>query len=421
MSIPAGYRLVSTDVSRAAEVLHVTSFAFAFTPPVKDADFVTRIYPFEAGRALEVADASRGSVGTLAAAHTSFRFRLAVPGDRAIPTAGLTWVSVHPGHRRRGLLTTMIADHFSRSLERGEPISALYASETEIYQRFGYGLASRSGVIELANGTTFRDIAGSDDLIVEIDSASFDKHAGILRDVQSRMTRPGTIVDFEEVTVAEAFLDLEYEREGAEELRIVVVRDEDKPLAWALLSRKGAWELFGANGKVTVKAWGSVEARATARLMKVLTSFDLMSKAAIGHVPVDDEILHLLANPRGARQAILDNLWVRVLDVKAALEGRGYAADCDVTVDIADAQLPDNAGVWRVAVRDGEATITRVTGNGEADLAMNIQELGAAYLGGTSVSTLASAGLVSERRAGAAGELSRAMASDRAPLCNLDF
>ncbi|GMA36827.1 GNAT family N-acetyltransferase [Demequina litorisediminis] len=153
MSIPEGYRLVSTDISRAREVLHVTGFAFGFTPHAQDAGFIDATYPWDAGRGIEVVDATRGTPGSLSAAHASFRFRMAVPGQRSLAVAGLTWVGVHPGHRRRGLLRAMIDDHFARSLQRGESVSVLYAAEAEIYQRFGYGLAAREAIAELGRGT----------------------------------------------------------------------------------------------------------------------------------------------------------------------------------------------------------------------------------------------------------------------------
>ncbi|GMA36826.1 hypothetical protein [Demequina litorisediminis] len=68
------------------------------------------------------------------------------------------------------------------------------------------------------------------------------------------------------------------ERGGAEELRVVVVRDGEAPLAWALLSRKEVWNIGTPDGVVQVRAWGSLEPRATVRLMRVLTDFDLMAK-----------------------------------------------------------------------------------------------------------------------------------------------
>src|SRR5690606_23891261 len=124
--------------------------------------------PWDRTRAIEVADPSRGTVGTLAAVHSSFQFRTRVPGGRDVPTAGLTWVGVHPGHRRRGLLRSMISDHFARSLARGEAISTLFAAETEIYQRFGYGLAAAEARATLSRGAKLRPVDGSDRLIVDI-------------------------------------------------------------------------------------------------------------------------------------------------------------------------------------------------------------------------------------------------------------
>jgi predicted acetyltransferase len=117
---------------------------------------------------------------------------------------------------------------------------------------------------------------------------------------------------------------------------------------------------------------------------------------------------------------IRDNTWLRILDLKAALEGRGYEADCDVVVDVADGQVPENAGKWRVAVSKGEADVTPAP-DAEPDLAMGIQELGAAYLGGTAVEALAHATLVTEHTPGAAHAFGRAMASSVAPVCNVSF
>lgn len=79
----------------------------------------------------------------LVAMHSSFaQPRFEVPGA-TLPASGLTWVGVHPGHRRRGILRAMIEGHFRRSVERGEAISTLFSAEMPIYGRFGYGAAAR--------------------------------------------------------------------------------------------------------------------------------------------------------------------------------------------------------------------------------------------------------------------------------------
>ncbi|MFN3866386.1 MAG: GNAT family N-acetyltransferase, partial [Demequina sp.] len=270
MTTPEGYRLISVDPSRASEVLHVDSFAFAFTVPKKDAGFVRDILSWDRTRAVEVADARRGGVGTLAAVHSSFEFTMRVPGGSEVPTSGLSWVGVHPGHRRRGLLRAMIGDHFSRSLARGEVLSTLFAAEPLIYQRFGYGLAATEARVALGRGAEMRPVDGADDLAVDIDSASIERHGEAIRSIQARITRPGTVTGFAPQTLADLLMDLEVDREGGEELRIVIVRDGEDPVAWALFQRKQAGGETGPDGKVRVRAWGALDVAATVRLWGVL-------------------------------------------------------------------------------------------------------------------------------------------------------
>ena len=85
--------------------------------------------------------------------------QLSVPdgtgAGRVVPVAGLTWVGVHPDHRRRGLLTAMMRHHFEQTRREGVHLSALHASEPGIYGRHGYGLASLELEVEVGRGTTF--------------------------------------------------------------------------------------------------------------------------------------------------------------------------------------------------------------------------------------------------------------------------
>ena len=421
MSIPEGYQAVSIDQQRAAEALRVAAFAFAFSVLERDVDEFSAILPRGRARALEIVDHARGPVGSLAAVHASFAYPTRVPGGRTVPAAGLTWVSVHPGHRRRGLLRAMIDDHFARSLARGEAISTLWASEPEIYQRFGYGHAAPQLRLELSRGVSLRDVDGADDLTVEVESADRERHSPVILSVQARMDRPGTILDYTDDMAHDLFLDLDSERiaENIEERRIVIVRDGDDPVAYALLRRKGDWSAGGPSGTVQVGTWAALTTAAERRLFSVLADFDLMATARVDKVALDAPILHLLKDVRGAKVTLGDNLWLRVLSVPDALEARGYAASCDIAIAVTDAQLPDNQATWRLRVVDGAATVARTVD--DPDVSMGIQELGTVYLGGPTVLELWRAGLVTEHREGAVRELSAAMASDLKPVANLNY
>ena len=420
VTAPSGYRLVDLPRERGREMLDIDSWAFVFAVRPAEVEDILDSFPFDRGRAVEIVDTARGPVGTLAAVHSSFEFSMRVPGGGTIATSGLTWVGVHQGHRRRGLLTAMMADHFARSRARNEPVSTLFAAEPAIYQRFGYGLAARDLRVKLGRKPDLREVPGSDELTVTLETASLDDHGPIIRDFQARYLRPGSNATIPDSQLASLLVDVESNREGAEPLRFAAVRDGETVVAWATFRRKGTWEDSEPDGVTKVSAWGAMTAAATRRLWSVLTDLDLMASTRSWAFAVDDPLVHLLVDERAAKPDVRDNLWVRVLDVKAALEGRRYEADADVVLSIADAQVAENAGLWRVAIADGVAKVSPAA-ESTADLTLGIQELGAAYLGGVRVEALVRAALVTENTPGAATALGRAMTSPMAPVSNFMF
>ncbi len=85
-----------------------------------------------------------------------------------------------------------------------------------------------------------------------------------------------------------------------------------------------------------------------------------------------------------------------------------------MVLEVTDARLPHNAGRWRVTAEAfGGARVERT--DAQADLALDVRELGSAYLGGTTLTELAGAGLVTELRAGALREASVAFGWPVAP------
>lgn len=101
---------------------------------------------------------------------------------------------------------------------------------------------------------------------------------------------------------------------------------------------------------------------------------------------------------------VRDDLHLRLVDVGAALRVRTYQAPLDVVFEVEDAFCPWNEGRWRLTGDPKGATCERTAD--AADLSLSVRELGAAYLGGVSLSSLAAAGLVRELREGALAEAS---------------
>src|SRR6478672_1855454 len=174
--LPAGYRLVDVPESRKDEFLEVDRLAFAFDSTPETDALVPITFAWDRAQAVEDPD------GGLAAVHASYEHRMPVPGA-TIACSGLTWVGARPDQRRRGLLTVMIESHFTRSLARGEPVSALFAAEHAIYGRYGYGSAADDVRVKIARGAALREVAGTDGLTVRLATADVAAHSAIVDEI----------------------------------------------------------------------------------------------------------------------------------------------------------------------------------------------------------------------------------------------
>lgn len=419
-TLPAGYRILPIDEGRVEEFRDVDALAFADS--ADDAARALVPFPIPLDRAMVVERPD----GTVAAAHGSYPFTLPVPGGR-VPCAGLTWVGVRPDERRRGLLRAMIDMHFRRSLDRGEPVSALWAAEPAIYGRFGYGAACDEVRLRLPRGAALRPVEGSDRLRIRLERADVDAHADLVAAVNDAVDRPGWITRSTPTLRQGAVLDPPHWREGAERLLLaIVLGPDDEVRGYATFRRKDSWTAAGTpRSVVVVRQAVALDAAATHRLWSFLLDLDLTAVVEVGHLAIDHPLLCLLVDRRAAEPAISDNLWVRLLDVPAALAARRYVADLDLVVELTDAQLPANAGRWHLATGApddaGLHPLTATRSDAEPDLRLDVRELGAAYLGAGTLSAASAAGLVEERTPGAVFALATAFGWPVAPVCGWIF
>ena len=400
MPLPEPYRLTPVDADRLEDVLRLDTWAF---PTERSVEALRELpSPLSWDRTYGVARVDDDEV--LAGFHGAYPLRAyPVPGAE-IACGWLTWVGVHPGHRRRGILRGMIEHHFADCLENGEAISGLMAAETPIYGRFGYGMASTQLDLTIPRGAALRPVAGAAELEVELEEWDAEIHgdlvASIHRDyarLPAGLGRPGwaTRETPEQRTARDA--DPPAYRGGKESLRLLLVRDAaDNALAYATFRRATSWERAGAEGTVHVREAVGLTAAAAHRMWSVLLDLDLTSRVKISNLPVDDPIVSLLVDIRPAVPDYQDNSWIRILDLSAALSQRRYAGDVDVVLEVTDAMLPANAGRWRVRAAAWEHAEVAAS-DSAPDLVLDVRELGAAHLGSVSLSSLAQAGLIEVR------------------------
>jgi predicted acetyltransferase len=369
---------------------------------------------FEFERSLAAFDGDR-IVGTAGA----FTFDLTLPGLTTVPAAGVTWVGVLPTHRRQGILTSLMTRQLDDVHERGEPVAILYASESVIYGRFGYGWASSSYSMEInPRYAVFRQPADASGRLRVVDKEEAGKVLPGLYD-QWRRTRPGAVTRRQEWWDV-VLKDNEKRREGAS-ARFYVVHESQPGQADGYLTYrvKRDWQEDSAS-ELRQEDLVAMTPQAHTALWRYCLEHDLIRKVSAYNVAVDDPIRWQLADPRRLRvTSVHDTLWARVLDVPAALSARRYDLEGSLVIEVADTFRPQTEGRYRLEGGPDGATCSRT--DAEPDLAMSVVDLGAIYLGGVAPSTLATAGRIEERNPGALALADGMFPSTPAPFSNTGF
>jgi predicted acetyltransferase len=351
-------------------------------------------------------------------------FELTVPGGVIVPSSGLTDVGVLPTHRRRGLLSALMARHLDDARARGEAVAALVASEATIYRRFGFGPAVVSAAVEIDRARA-AFAAPTDDVPGDLRLVGPEEAALLLPEAYDRYRRaqPG------EVSRSDAYWDVilrdrERWREGAS-ARFVVVHDAPDGIGdgigdgivdgYATYRMRAGWPQGVPDFALEVEEVVATSAPAGAALWRYLLDVDLVGTVSAWNVPVDDPLRWRLADLRALRvTAVRDLLWLNLVDVAAALSARRYAAPGRLVVEVRDAgrylldAAPDGATCRPAPVRS-------------PDLTLRIEDLASTCLGGVPWATLARAGRVVEHTSGAARRADTLFASDPPPHSVTDF
>ena len=301
--------------------------------------------------------------GTVVGHAGAYTRELTVPGA-IVPAAHVTLVSVAATHKRRGLLTRMMHRQLREIAAAGrEPVAVLWASETKIYPRFGYGPAAQRLHMEIMTREVRPPAGlapGSPDRLrlVEPKEAVADL-AGIYDRVRPERTGWSSRDDR---WWAFVLADLESQREGATRLHGVVYDTPTGPTGYALWRSKERWTRHGPDGEVQVREVVAADPAAYAALWHFLLTIDLARSATVSFAALDEPLQYLVDEPRRLGSALVDALWVRVVDVPKALAARAYAAPADLVLEVTDPLLEQNTGRWRLTVGpDGRATCAPTT------------------------------------------------------------
>ncbi|WP_433301801.1 GNAT family N-acetyltransferase [Actinoplanes sp. CA-030573] len=360
---------------------------YVFHHDYDDEDRARDLLTFEAERSLVADDA-----GSVVGHTTALTRELTVPGA-TVAAAHVTGVGVAPTHRRRGLLTALMHRQLAEIAEAGrEPIAVLWASETTIYPRFGYGPACAVMSYQaMTRELRLRpEVPGAGQRLRLVDPK---KASAELAEVFDRVradrvgwsSRPGRWWE-------QRLADPKDHRGGGTALRGVICDNASgRPAGYALWRTKGRWDEFGPDAEVRVSEVAADDPAVYAALWRFLLGIDLARTLTYDFGALDEPLQYLLDEPRRLGRKYEEALWVRILDLPAALEARRYLTPVDAVLEVTDPLLGSNTGRWRLTASAADKARC-VRTEEPADIALSVTDLGALYLGGTSLGALIAAG-----------------------------
>ena len=346
--------------------------------------------------------------GSIVGGAGAYLFETTVPGGAQVPTAGVMAVGVLPTHRRRGVLTKLMQRQLADAHERGEPLASLYASEGGIYSRFGYGLASLAGSIDLPkeHARLWDDEPIGQARILDGEEETLELLPGIYDRVQAET--PGMFTRTPEWWQVRR-LHQRPGRPGGEQVRVAIELNGALE-AYALYRLN-----FGVQNMITQTTLEIGEAlgtspRAMAAIWRYLLAIDWVARIEASWLPLDHPLLLWLREPRRSNFTVVEQLWVRLVDVGAALAARKLG-EGSVVLDVRDEFCPWNQARWNI--HDG--SVDRTTA--EADVVLGVSELGAVYLGGFTFDQLLRAGRLEELKPRGVARADELFRTVRQPSC----
>jgi predicted acetyltransferase len=391
------------DELRAA--MEAAETAFGGEEEVTDEDWERerKILPLE--RTLAAYDAGR-PVGFAAA----YAFDLSIPGGE-LPCAGVTWVGVLPTHRRRGILRDFMSRQLSDAQGWGEPIAALWASESSIYGRFGYGVAAPGLQLRSNNQRFALTREPSSDLTVRLVDA--DEAFEIFPRIYDRFRagRAGMLSRSETWWKELRLADPERWRRGASRRHYAVFERAAEAEGYASYRVKGEWGADGLpKGEVRVVEAFGLTPDAELAIWRYLHSIDLTAFVDARLFDPGSRLLLNVRDPRALGLRFNDALWLRLVDVEQALQARSYGHGDPVVLEVTDELCPWNAGRYRIGPDTGRTDDT-------ADIALDVADLASVYLGAWDMHRLVHAGRADERVEGAAEAATLLLRTPLPPYC----
>ncbi|MEU3086414.1 GNAT family N-acetyltransferase [Streptomyces massasporeus] len=399
--------------SEFADWLRAVNTGFLRAAPVTDEEVEGRRERFVAGRCLGAFDRGR-----CVATFRSFDQELTAVGGASVPADAVSGVTVTATHRRRGLLSRMMARDLAAAKERGDVVATLIAAEYPIYGRYGFGPATRTAewTVDVPRaGLDARWAGPAGGGRVDLVEGEDVRKLGPELHERLRRGQPGAI-DRDDMWWRMNTGALGWDTSWKPPFYAVYRSASGEVEGMAVYEVDDNWgDAKQPLNTATVRWLIGVTPAAERALWEYVCSVDWVVKVKSGRRAPDDLLPHFLPDPRAARiTSLADWLWVRVLDVERALKTRTYEGTGALVLEVAGVDAL-TGGRYRLEASPEGASCTPTTESAELELGLG--ELGALWLGDESAVRLAALGRVCEERAGAARKADALLRTSRRPWC----
>ena len=340
---------------------YITAVGLGFGHHLDEVDYEGMSRSDETGSVIGAVENGRFVGGTVV-----FPLEMTIPGKAVLSTAVVSGVSVLPTHRRRGILTRMMELSLKEAHERGEILACLGSSESVIYGRFGYGIATQSEDWTIERPHTA--FAYSPEIKGRMRFVEKEEARNTFPEVAHRacVERPG-YMPLHDDHWDEFLEDLEGHRGGATALFHAVYEEEGRVDGYV------SYRLQDTTLRINDLI--SVTSASHAALWKFCFGVDLIRTTQASRRATDDPLLWMLADPRRLQRSVRDEMWLRLIDVGAALEARRYATDDSLVIEVQDTFCPWNAGRYQLSGSSDGAECKQATR--DADITLPVAELAA--------------------------------------------
>lgn len=350
--------------------------------------------------------------GVMVGTAGAYSLQMTVPGD-VMACGGTTVVAVLPSHRRRGILRQMMAAHLDDVREREEPLAGLWASDSAIYGRFGFGCAAQGCLITVdREHSDFHRLAPSSSPVRMVTSEEAKSLLPPFFD-RRRLDTPGFFARDEAWWEKRIFRDPSDQRDGATAYRYAVTETNGGVAGFAQYRFKENWDGGHGHGQLRISQLVASDPTSWAGLWRFVLDHDLTGKIVAYDRPVDDPLLEFLAGRRRAKVEPGDSLWIRVVDVGRALEGRAYLAPVSVVAQVHD-PLDGASSVWALDLSPDGSEVT--PSHKTPGVTIDAEDLGACFMGWSRFATLGRVGRV-EGDPATLQTMDRAFTWSPAPWC----